>query len=69
MINKEQIEKAERVSKNEYVFVQTHYGQQYLFEEVYRDDVLTVSNEDGELFDVLVKDVERFIWWNDSVAV
>ncbi len=69
MINKEQIEKAERVSKNEYVFVQTHYGQQYLFEEVYRDDVLTVSNEDGELFDVLVKDVERFIWWNDSVDV
>jgi len=67
MINKEDIEKAEEISKNEYVFIQTVYGYSYLFEEIYTWDLLTVSDDDGELLNVPVKDIEKFIWWNDEV--
>jgi hypothetical protein len=67
MINKEDIEKAEEMSKTEYVFVQTVWGESYLFEELYTWDSLTVSDDDGELLNVAVKNVEKFIWWNDEV--
>ena len=67
MINKEDIEKAEEMSKTEYVFLQTVDGEMLCFEEIYTWDLLTVSGDDGALFDVAVRDVEKFIWWNDEV--
>ena len=69
MINKEDIEKAEEMSKTEYVFLQTVDGEMFCFEEIYTWDLLTVSGDDGALFDVAVKDVEKFIFWNDTVPV